>query len=300
MHAPPPTTWNVDPVVILGLLALLGAYLAAIGPLGRRTHPERQVPTGRVLSYVFGWLVLALTLLSPLDTLGRYYLFTAHTLQLFLMITVIAPLLMQGLPEWLVASMLPTPALRNVTRGLLFPVLATVAFNAIILVWHFGPLYELALRSTLAHNLQSLSFLVAGVLTWWPLLTPLDRHTRMSSPFQILYLVLESLPLDVFGAAVIFTPRIFYPTYAAATRVFPFTALADQQVAGAILAVPGNIIDIGLMSVIFFAWIHGVERAQRLRELREYADDGATPDGATPQSAEAQTTHAEATSSAEG
>lgn len=263
---PAPTTWSFDPAVVVGLILLLGAYVIAIGPLAHRLHPDGSLPVGRIIYFTVGWLTLALTLVSPLDTLGRYYLFSAHTVQLFLLTTVVAPLLLLGLPEWLVERLLLTESLRNATRGLLFPILATIAFNGIILIWHIGRPYEAALRSTALHDLQSLSFLIAGLLTWWPLLTPLDRHTRLATPFQILYLTLESLPLDIFGTAIIFAPRVLYAAYAAAPRVSGLSALADQQFAGVILAVPGNIIDIGLMSVVFFAWLQNVERAQRERE----------------------------------
>lgn len=263
---PAPTDWSFDPAIIVVLILLLGAYFFAIGPLSRRLHHDEPLPARRIIYFIAGWLTLALTLVSPLDTLGRYYLFAAHTTQLFLLTTLVAPLLLLSIPEWLVEALLPTQALRNATRGLLFPILATIAFNGIILIWHIGKLYDAASRSTGLHDLQSVCFLIAGLLTWWPLLTPLDRHTRLATPFQILYLTLESLPLDIFGAAVIFAPRVLYTTYIAAPRIFGLSALTDQQIAGAILAVPGNVIDLGLMSVVFFAWIQNIERAQRERE----------------------------------
>lgn len=270
MHLPPsPTTWNLDPIVLLALALLLAAYFAAIGPLGRRKAPDTPTSRGHITYFVSGWLILLLTLISPLDTLGRFYLFSAHTLQLFIIITAVAPFLMMGLPEWLVTLLVPTRVLRNATRGLLFPVIAAVAFNAIILIWHIGPLYERALHDEPLHDLENLCFLIAGILTWWPVLTPMDRHTRMSHPLQMLYLVMESLPLDIFGVAAIFAGAVFYPTYAAAPRLF-LSPIEDQAAAGSILAVPGNIIDIVLMSVVFFIWIQGVERAQREQERLQY------------------------------
>ncbi len=273
MHAPPsPTAWSSDPIVLAALVLLLGGYLAAIGPLRPKDQPA--VARWRLACFIAGWVFLALTLVTPLDTLGRYYSFSAHTLQLFIHITITAPLLMSGLPEWLVERMLPLRAVREATRGLLFTVGCAVGFNALILIWHAGPLYEAANRNTPLHDLQSLCFLLAGVLTWWPLLTPMDRHTRMANPIQMLYLALESLPLDIFGAFTIFAGNIFYPSYAAAPRVFAgFSAATDQAVAGALLAVPGNIIDIGLISIVFFGWIASVERAQRAEERALYGDD---------------------------
>ena len=273
---PAPTSWSFDPLVLLGLAVLLAGYLAAIGPLRRRLGIAEPVARRRVWSYAGGWAALALVLVSPLDTLGRYYLFAAHTAQLFLIITLAAPLLLYGLPEWLVERLLPLRALRQLTRNVLFTVAAAGAFNTIILVWHIGPLYEAALRDTTLHDFQMLCFLVAGLLTWWPIVTPLDRHLRLASPLQIFYLMLESLPLDIFGIATMFAPYVFYATYAAAPRVLSLLPpLTDQEVSGGILVVPGNLVDIVIMSVVFFVWITRMEAAQRAREREQYADEDA-------------------------
>jgi putative membrane protein len=172
--------------------------------------------------------------------------------------------------------MLPTRRLREAGRDPLFSVVAVVLFNLLILVWHAGPIYEAALRDTGWHDLQMLTFLVAGILTWWPLLTPADEHVRMSSPLQILYLTAESLPLDVFGIFTIFASGIFYSTYSAAPRLFGLSAIADQQLGGGILAVPGNIVDLVLMSLVFFGWVNQIERNQRERERRLYDESDAT------------------------
>jgi putative membrane protein len=271
MHSSPaPTDWSFDPAVLLALAALLGGYLFIIGPLRERVAPDEPTQRRRIVAFAAGWLTLALALVSPLDALGRAYLFSAHTLQLFLLITVVAPLFLIGLPEWLWWTLLPTRALRDATRGVLFPTVAVIAFNGIILIWHVAPFYEAALHSPSLHDLQNASFLLAGLLTWWPLLTPLDRHTRLASPFQILYLVVESLPLDVFGAFTLFAQRVFYPTYALAPRLFGLSPLADQAIGGAILAVPGNLLDIVLMSLAFFGWIAREEQAQAARERLLY------------------------------
>lgn len=280
-HIPPATTWNLDPVVLLALALLLGGYLYAVGPLNRRLAPDEPSPRPRIAAFLGGWLLLLLTLISPLDTLGRYYGFAAHSLQLFLIITAVAPLLLIGLPEWLIWTVLPTRVLRDATRGFGFAVLAVMLFNGLILVWHAGPIFEAALRDTTLHNLESLCFLIAGLLTWWPLLTPLDRHSRLASPFQILYLVVESLPLDVFGAFTLFADRIFYTSYAAAPHLFGLSTIVDQAVGGAIIAVPGNLIDIVMMSLVFFGWIQRVENAQREREARLYGDGESEGGGET-------------------
>src|SRR5690348_15735561 len=138
---PSPTAWNVDPLAIAFLIVLLGAYLAVTGPLRERFQLGEPVSRRRLGMFVGGWALLALIVLSPLDTLAPHYLFTAHAVQLFLLITAVAPLLVAGTPEWLIALILPLESLREATRGLLFPIVAILAFNGIIIGWHVGPLF---------------------------------------------------------------------------------------------------------------------------------------------------------------
>ena len=278
---PSPFSWTFDPATIVFLIALLTAYLVAIGPLRPRYQPDEPVSRRQITTFVSAWALLALTLISPLDALGRGYLFAAHTLQLFIIITAVAPLLMLGLPDTLGYRLLPTRKLREAGRDPLFTVIAVVLFNMLILVWHAGPYYEAALHSAPLHDLQMLTFLVAGVLTWWPLLTPADQHHRLSTPMQILYLAAESLPLDVFGIFTLFAVGPFYQTYASAPRVIGWlSVIADQQVGGGILAVPGNIVDIVIMSIVFFGWVNQIERIQRERERIKYAEQYAALEAA--------------------
>ena len=286
---PATTTWNLDPLTLLWMALLLGAYTYALGPLHRRRAPDDVTPRWRIVCFVAGWALLLLTLISPLDTLGRYYLFSAHAMQLFIIITAGAPLLLLGVPEWLVWVLLPTRALRNATRGMLFTTVAVVGFNALVLIWHVGPIYEAGLHHAPLHNLENLSFVVAGVLMWGPRRTLWDRETRLASPTQILYLVVESLPLDVFGAFTLFAQQVFYHTYAVAPRVLGLSPLADQAAGGAIIAVPGNVIDIILMSLVFFGWIHNVEKQQREHERLQYAAEDAAGANVAAQQAGSET-----------
>src|SRR5258707_4016374 len=77
---PSPTSWSFDPPALVGLALLLGGYFVAIGPL-RRARSEEAVPARRVALFLGGGVSLAVTRVTPLDTLGRYYLFAAHTSQ---------------------------------------------------------------------------------------------------------------------------------------------------------------------------------------------------------------------------
>ncbi|MDQ2806699.1 MAG: cytochrome c oxidase assembly protein, partial [Chloroflexota bacterium] len=80
--------WHWEPSVLLGCLVLLGAYSGLLR--GRRS--------ARAGLFAAGVVTLAFVLISPLDTLADDYLFSAHMLQHLVLILVVPPLLLVGLP----------------------------------------------------------------------------------------------------------------------------------------------------------------------------------------------------------
>jgi len=260
--------WNVDPAVWLGLLGLCAAYYAVLGPLGAR-HSRGEPATARQIAYfVGGAALLAVTLVSPLDTLGRSYLFSAHMLQLMLLNTLIAPLLLLGLPDWVVRAGVGRWQHLGEGGTLLFWAVAALVFNGTFLMWHVGPLYEAGLHNEAVRDIEIVTILLAGALRWWPLLTPGQPRTRLANPGQMLYILLESLPIDIFAITLIFAPRPLYATYIAAPRVWGILPMVDQQVAGCIALIPGTFLDIILISAIFFAWFRRMERDQEADDER--------------------------------
>src|SRR3989442_11829399 len=92
-------SWTFRPGVALLLLAIGGLYalgLASVGARGSRPFPRRKRN-----SFVAGWVVLVLALVSPVD---RYsdYLLSVHMVQHLLLTMVAAPLLLLGAPVTLV------------------------------------------------------------------------------------------------------------------------------------------------------------------------------------------------------
>ncbi len=84
------STWDWNPILVgICLLALLG--YAELTP-GRRLS--------RTGCFFGGVAVFFLTLTSPVNFLAAGYLFSAHMLQHLLLLLVVPPLLLLGLPEW--------------------------------------------------------------------------------------------------------------------------------------------------------------------------------------------------------
>jgi putative membrane protein len=246
--------WNWDPLILIGIALQVGVYLACVGPLRARFPGAEPVPPVRVQTFLLGSLVLFIALCSPIETLGDGYLLSAHMIQHLLITLVAPPLWLIGTPRWLFRPLLRLPLALPVGRVITSALFAFLAFNVVFVAWHVPAYYDATLRSTPLHALEHVMFIVTATLTWWPVFSPMDELPRLSDPAQCLYLFLESIPPTILGALITFAGWVLYPTYAHAPRVWGLSAEIDQQAAGLIMWIPGALVYLLVLTVVFFRW----------------------------------------------
>src|SRR5204863_2618104 len=129
------------------------------------------------------------------------------------------------------------------------------------------------------HILEHLTFIVFGVITWWPIFSPLEEGLPcLSFGGQILYLFFSGMPSVALGAGLTFSSPLYAP-YLAAPRIWGISAATDQQLGGLIMWVPVSIFYIVIMSVLFIRWMLQQEAKQQALEAETYSkhesEDGA-------------------------
>ena len=258
------TQWNWDPGIVIGTALIVGLYLYAMGPL-RKRYGFEPASKGQIVAFMLGVGLMFLALVSPLDELGDSYLFSAHMVQHLFLTIVGPPLLLIGMPEWFVRPIIRNRVLFAMLRFLTLPAVAFVIFNADFFLWHAPALYNATLENQSIHILEHLTFIIFGLLFWWPIFNPSKDLPRLSIGGQILYLFLSGMPVVLLGAGLTFAPPLYAP-YIAAPRVWGISAATDQQLGGLIMWVPGNMIFIIIMSVLFLRWMQNKDREQATRE----------------------------------
>jgi putative membrane protein len=239
-------TWPLDPTVYAGLVVLFfgHAWLARAVEDVERKH---------TFYYGLGVLTLWVALETPIDTIADHYLDSIHMLQHVLLGFVAPPLMLLGLSPGMVGRLVRMPGVRAITE----PVPAQVIAGAVMIVWHLPPLYDATLYSEGLHVTEHLTFIVGGLLIYWPILQATSAHSRwqMSPGAKLLYMLVATLPQDAVALALIFSRVPFYEYYTHAPRLIAsLDPLTDQTVAGAVLMIFGKAtISIAAIAV-FIRW----------------------------------------------
>jgi putative membrane protein len=262
--------WNPGALIILLLFVVL--YLLGL----RRVHALHNVvsPT-RIVAFFSGIIIAALLLLTPVDTIGRTQLFSVHMAQAVILITLCSPLLLAGCPAVLLQPLIELPVLRQIIRWLTHPLIASLLFNINFLLWHTPRIYEAAMADPTLYQVQMLSIFLTSLLNWWPLIGSVPELRPMSYPIQMLYAFFDGQPVDIFAFVLVFSFVPIYSNYAIPAQL-GLSAFSDQAVGGALLLVPG-LIDLVVMTPLFFRWLGQIEKRthladeqrQRLAEMEE-------------------------------
>ena len=261
-HVGRATGWNLDPVVIGGLVVAGVVYAAGWGRVVR----SRSAATWnmRALCFGGGLFFLWVALVSPVDAMG-HQIFAMHMTQHLILILAAAPLLAASAPLFVSGLVLPRAVSRvgrqvrdgRVGPALSHPLVILGLHVGAIWAWHLPVLYESALRSDVMHALEHASFLGTGVAFWWVLLR---RRPRLSGGQAVLYLFAGGIQSAALGALLTFASTPLYEVHTE-TAVWGLTPLEDQQIAGAVMWVPSGIVYVLVAAVFFVRWLRSVQRA---------------------------------------
>jgi putative membrane protein len=219
--------------------------------------------------YLSGVLFLLIALEGPIHELSDNYLFSAHMVQHMILVYAAPPLLLLGMPGWLLRPVLRVKGVLPFARAVTRPLPALLAFNVVFTLYHIPLYYNAVVENHTLHIAAHLLFIVLAVITWWPILSPLPEVPPLTYPLRMIYVFGQTFSGFIVGAFVANATTVLYPFYAAAPRTWGLSVLDDQQLGGLIMWVMGGVYLLCVFSAVFFAWANaeGVH------------DDVATPPG---------------------
>ncbi len=259
-----PWEFHPHPEVWLLNAGLLIAYLAALRFWGPQRAPAGRPPveTWRKACFITGVIVLWLSADWPLHDISENHLFSAHMLQHLLYMFVVPPLLLLGLPAWLLRSLVGSGrrlrALRWVTR----PVPALLISNAVIVFIHWPAIVDLQVTSEAGHLAIHALLLTGMMLMWWPVIPPLPETASLSQPAKMLYLFLQSFIPTVPASFLTFAAEPLYRIYEGKDLLWGLDAVTDQRISGLLMKIGGGLILWAVIAFLFFRWSSQENKAE--------------------------------------
>jgi putative membrane protein len=213
---PGSASWNLDPVLILLLLAAGAWGMVRL----RGAGPARQA------AFASGWVVLVLALISPICNLS-VALFSARVGQHMLLTLVAAPLIAFGI--W------ATPSARSPGLGA-----SGLAFALMLWTWHLPGPYAASFASDAVYWAMHVSLFGASLWLWAALRLRVAERPDAAS----LVALATAVQMGLLGALLTLAPRpIFLAVHGpGVTLPWGLAPLGDQQLGGLLMWVPGGLV----------------------------------------------------------
>jgi putative membrane protein len=220
------------PELIAATLLLGAAYLLLLARVRHYLPAAKPVPPARVAQFLAGLLALYAAQGSPLELLGNRYLLSAHMLQVVLLVFVAPPLLLAGLPEWLLGPLCAVGWVGATVRRLTHPAVALALFTVSFSLFLLPGLNGWALSDPWLYGLEHAFGALAAFCLWWPVQSRVPQAPALAPPARLLFAFTVEVAMTLPFGLITFAPHPLYPVYAHAPRVLGLSPLADQHLAG--------------------------------------------------------------------
>jgi putative membrane protein len=256
----------ITPGAAIVVAALVFVYAWGARRLGGKLARERKI--------LFGWAMGALLVaLGPMDVIGvGQRLFFVHMMEHFMLTMVVPPLLILGTPDWMLRPWVLSRPLRPFFNLLNKPLVAFLLFTALFVGGHDPLFLDAACHNGLVRIALHLMFIVAGLVMWWPIMSPLPEFPRLAYPYQIFYVFLLLIPMTAVAAPITLAHAVLYTWYAHGPHPLGLTPMEDQVAGGLFMWIGNGLFLMCVFSGIFFRWIQ--------------QEDGNLPGAGTPRRAQ--------------
>ena len=256
------TTWSFEPLQLVPLAIGVLLYARRARTLARR---GTAVARWRPALFGLGVALVAVSLVSPIATLGEDDSFAFHMVQ-HLLLGDLGPLcIVAGLTGPLLRPILSVRAVRAL-RFLAHPLVALPFWTANLYLWHLPTLWEAALRHEPVHALEHACFFTAGAIMWAAVVEVLPGPEWFGTAAKMGYIAAVRVVSTILGNILLWAGTPFYVLYEEAHRPWGLSASADQGIAGGIMMVEGSLVTIGALARLFLRLAREGELRQQLLE----------------------------------
>jgi len=178
------------------------------------------------------WATAAVATTWPLGTVAAHWSLTALVVQRVLLVLVVAPLGLLGLPydliQWLTRPRIVDAVLLRLHR----PPLAVPVVTVLVVGSMLPAMVRAQASSALGRGLLDLAMVVAGLVLWIPVIGRIPGIPRLKPVVRFAYLVAQAVVPAFLSFVYIFSNHPLYPVFARSHAAVGLAPLTDQQIAG--------------------------------------------------------------------
>ncbi|GAA4240310.1 cytochrome c oxidase assembly protein [Actinomadura meridiana] len=290
MPTAPPTlerllAWHPQPLPLEPAVCLvaLTAYALAVVRLHRRGD---RWPPLRTAAWIAGVATGSAVTCTGVGGYGME-LFSVHMVQHMVLSMLTPVLLLLGAPLTLALRALPAGRGRAVPRELLVgllhsrftriissPLFTLPLFIASLYGLYFTPLFDLAMRSWLGHEIMLVHFVAVGLLFFWPIVGADPAPHRPPHPLRMLELFIGMPFHAFFGIAVMMSTTPVAAFFAHPPASWGMDAVSDQTTGGGIAWAFGEVPTMLVLAALFAQWFRDDTRRAARADRQADRDQG--------------------------
>lgn len=200
----------------------------------------RSRMTNRQISYFISAVILLYIVKgTPIATIAKHYLFSAHVLQLSVLFFIVIPLFILSLPTSFIRSYFWHHRTRLFVNILGRPWLNAILFNGLVTIYFIPSVFNTIQEHIILMFISQMILIVLAFSMWWVIISPIPEISDIPYLTRILYIFFASVILMPIGIFFLIIQKAHYPVYdAVAGELIPIlSAIDDQQLAGGALKV---------------------------------------------------------------
>ncbi len=266
--------WEPQPDVWLLVGLLVAGYAIAIARVGPRwAGPDgRCVTRSQITCWGLGVLATWIAADWPVHEIAERMNYSVHMVQHLTFSMVATPLLILGMPAWMMRGLLARLRLLPLVRKLAHFIPALIVYNLVLVFTHWPAVVNASLTNGVLHfGLHSLLFL-SSLVGWLPVLSPLPEVPRFPPLLRMAYLFAWSVVPTVPASFLTFGSKPLYSSYVGLPHLWGLSTLHDQQLAGLIMKLGAGLLLWMLIAVVFFRWAGAEDRASTPRHSLDEMD----------------------------
>ncbi|AYC29130.1 cytochrome c oxidase assembly factor CtaG [Paenisporosarcina cavernae] len=266
-----------SPYLLVFCIAIILLYLYIVFKKYSAFENGEKATRKQVIQFSIAMVIFYAIKGSPLDLLG-HILFFVHMIQMALLLFLVSPLVIMGIPGWLWERVLKVKVIRFLFNLFANPLVALILFSALFSIYHIPLLFDTVKQNEILHIIMTANLFFASLFLWWPLFNNVPGEPQISGLKQVGYIIGSAILITPACALIIFNDNAMYETYSSGAAwlkamelCVPDGKLAslgisgpelftnmpvveDQQLGGIVMKVVQEIIYGVFLAMVFFKW----------------------------------------------